>query len=105
MDPVGLLESHANEFRALGAKRIGVFGSFARGDYAPESDVDIYVEFDEPKRTFRNFNAIYDLLESIFQRRIDLVTDGALNERKAQAILPTVRYAPFSDPAPAGHSG
>jgi len=30
--------------RALGAQRIGVFGSFARGEAAAESDVDVYLE-------------------------------------------------------------
>jgi predicted nucleotidyltransferase len=33
------------------------------------------------------------LLRELFGRPIDLVTDGALSERKARLILPTVRYA------------
>jgi uncharacterized protein len=31
MDPLAVIESHVEEIRALGARRIGVFGSFARG--------------------------------------------------------------------------
>ena len=96
MEVLELLEGQAEVLKAYGAKRIGVFGSCARGEAGADSDVDIYIEFDETQRTFRNFNAIYELLESLFGRRIDLVTDQSLTERKAKIILPTVRYASLS---------
>ena len=93
MDPLALIEAHAQELHALGARRIGVFGSFARENATPESDVDVYVEFSEGMKTYDNFYAIYELLRELFGRPIDLVTDGALSEKKARLILPTVRYA------------
>ena len=93
MDPLVLIEAHADELRALGAQRIGVFGSFARGEATAESDVDVYLEFAKGKKSYDNFFAIYELLQELFGRSIDLVTDGSLNERKARIILPTVRYA------------
>jgi uncharacterized protein len=77
----------------LGARRLGVFGSFARGEADEDSDVDIYVEFDETRRTYDNFFALHELLESLFGRRVDLVTDKSLTETKARLILPTVCYA------------
>ena len=93
MDPLALIEAHAEELHALGARRIGVFGSFAKNQATPESDVDVYVEFSEGMKTYDNFFALYELLRELFGRPIDLVTDGALSERKALLILPTVRYA------------
>ena len=93
MDPLALIEAHADELRAFGARRIGVFGSFAREGGTPESDVDIYLEFVEGMKTYDNFFAIHELLQGLFGRPIDLVTDGSLSERKANIILPTVRYA------------
>jgi len=93
MDPLALIEAHAEELHALGARRIGVFGSFAKNQATPESDVDVYVEFSEGMKTYDNFFALYELLQELFDRPIDLVTDGALSERKARLILPTVRYA------------
>ena len=93
MDPLALIEAHAQELHALGARRIGVFGSFARESATPQSDVDVYVEFSEGMKTYDNFYAIYELLRELFDRPIDLVTDGALSEKKARLILPTVRYA------------
>ena len=93
MDPLNVIQTHLAELLALGARRIGVFGSFARGEARSDSDVDVYVEFDEGKRTYDNFFALHELLEHLLGRRVDLVTDKSLTETKARLILPTVRYA------------
>ena len=92
-DILKLLESQSEALQAHGVKKIGVFGSYARDEADAKSDVDVYVEFNDAQRTFRNFNVIYEILESVLHRRIDMVTDRALSERKAKIILPTVRYA------------
>jgi hypothetical protein len=92
MNPLTVIQEHAEELRALGARRVGVFGSFARGEADKDSDVDVYVEFDDVQRTYDKF-ALHELLEKLFGRRVDLVTDKSLTETKAQLILPTVRYA------------
>jgi hypothetical protein len=92
-DPIIQLEEHSQAIRQFGAQRIGVFGSLARGEATGKSDVDVYVEFAPSQRTFRNFNALYELLERIFGRAVDLVTDHSLSEHSARVILPTVRYA------------
>jgi predicted nucleotidyltransferase len=93
MNPLAVIESHVDEIHALGARRIGVFGSFARDQARDDSDVDVYVEFEDEKRTYDNFFALHELLERVLGRRVDLVTDKALTETKARLILPTVRYA------------
>lgn len=91
-DPLAILRVHAAELRALGARRLGVFGSFARGEAGADSDLDVYVEFEEAQRTYDNFFALHERLERLTGRRVDLVTDRALNASKARLILPTVRY-------------
>lgn len=93
MNAVETLEAHAAELRELGARRIGVFGSRARGEGRPDSDVDVFVELDDSKRTFHGFNDLYEFLEELFKTKVDLVTDKALSERWAKRILPTVQYA------------
>lgn len=93
MNPLAVIQGHIAELRALGARRIGVFGSFTRGEERRDSDVDVYVEFDDDKRTFDNFFTLHELLEALLGRRVDLVTDRALTETKARLILPTVQYA------------
>lgn len=93
MNPLIIIQGHLDELRALGARRVGLFGSFARGDARPDSDVDVYVEFDDAQRTYDNFFALHERLENLLGRRVDLVTDKSLTETKARLILPTVRYA------------
>ena len=93
INPWKLMEAHAAELRALGVRRIGVFGSFAKGEAKPESDVDVYLEFSAGMKSYNNFFAVHELLEGLFKRPIDLVTDGSLSQRKSRLILPTVRYA------------
>ena len=93
MNPLTVIQAHLAELLALGARRIGVFGSFARGEERDDSDVDVYIELDEAKRTYDSFFALHERLESLLGRRVDLVTDKSLTETKARLILPTVRYA------------
>jgi uncharacterized protein len=93
MNPLAVIQAHLHELRALGARRVGVFGSFARGEARSDSDVDVYVEFEEARRTYDNFYALHERLEDLLGRRVDLVTDQSLCETKARLILPTVRYA------------
>ena len=51
MDPLSILEAHANDLKALGARKIGIFGSFAKGRASQKSAVDVYLEFEEGGKT------------------------------------------------------
>ncbi len=62
MNVVEILRSQEPEMKKrFGVKRIGVFGSFARGDQKDPSDIDILVEFEKP--TFDNFMDLAFFLE------------------------------------------
>ena len=65
--------------RALGVRRLALFGSVARNKAKPGSDVDLLVEFAPEQKSFDRFNALYDLLESILNSQIELVTTEALS--------------------------
>ena len=72
-------------------KRIGLFGSFARGDEKGTSDVDIMVEFEEP--TFDNFMKLSFFLEDLFARRVELVTPDSLSPYIAPYVNKEVVWA------------
>ena len=64
--------------RAHGARRVGVFGSVARGEERPDSDLDLVVRFQKP----RGFLAIVRLereLSEALGRKVDLLTEGAIS--------------------------
>lgn len=71
--------------------RIGVFGSFARGEARPNSDVDILVELAEP--TFDHYMDLKFRLEEALQRPVDLVIADALKPRLKPFIEKEVLYA------------
>ncbi|MGD1891230.1 MAG: nucleotidyltransferase family protein [Cyclobacteriaceae bacterium] len=77
----------ANEF---GVNQIGYFGSFAKGDYHQDSDVDVLVAFN--KKIGWKFFDLKDYLESVLDRKVDLVTERSLKKQWKQAILQQVRY-------------
>jgi predicted nucleotidyltransferase len=56
-----------------------IFGSFARGDYNPKSDIDLMVRFkDTSKTSLFDFADIAYLLEEKIKMKIDLVEEGYL---------------------------
>lgn len=80
------------ELARAGVRRLGVFGSVARGEAGPESDVDVLVEFDTAPDLFE-FAALRDRLAEILGRPVDLTTPQALKPRMRARILDEVRYA------------
>jgi hypothetical protein len=94
MDILTLLRQHEPELnRRFGVAKIGVFGSFARGEERPDSDVDVLVVFQKGKKTFDNFMGTKFYLEELFRRRVDLVTEAALKPLIRDPILQDVLYA------------
>ncbi len=65
--------------RKYGVKRMGLFGSYARGEEHPDSDIDILVEFYPGNATFDNFMQLAAELEEIFHKRVDLLTYDGLS--------------------------
>jgi len=58
-----------------------VFGSTARGDNRPDSDVDILVRFNQMDNLFEFVGIKLDLEDALGGRKVDLVQMGALRER------------------------
>jgi hypothetical protein len=92
MNVIDILKSHEREIKKrFGVKRIGLFGSFARGEQKDTSDVDILVEFEEP--TFDNFMNLAFFLEDLFSRRVELVTPDSLSPYIAPYVEKEVVWA------------
>ncbi len=79
------IRSHRKEIDLLGVERIGLFGSFARGEESPQSDLDFLVEFKH--KTFDNYMGLRDLLESLFARKVDLVIKESVKPRLRKKIF------------------
>jgi predicted nucleotidyltransferase len=61
-----------------GARNVRVFGSVARGDAGPDSDVDFLVEMDADRSLLDHIGLVQDL-EDYLGRKVDVVSDRALH--------------------------
>ncbi len=96
-DILSLLQQYQDSFRELGVRKLGLFGSFVRGEQTDSSDVDILVEFEPDQKTFDNFIRTAVLLEQLLGRRVELVTLEALSPYLKPHIMREVEYVPFGD--------
>jgi len=92
---VTVLQNEERRIRGLGVRRLGLFGSFRRGDQRPDSDVDLLVEFEPGRKTFDSFMDLAFFLESLLGRRVELVTPESLSPYIGPRILREVQYVPF----------
>ena len=80
------LSAHPSELKALGVLSLEIFGSVARGDAGPGSDVDLLVEFDRPIGLFHFFRTLRTL-EQLLGCRVDLVMRDAVKPQLRGRIL------------------
>jgi hypothetical protein len=69
-----------------GARNVRVFGSVARGEDGPESDVDLLVEF-EPGRGLLNHAALIGELQKLLGCKVDVASNNGLKPRIRQRIM------------------
>ena len=91
-DILDLLSRYNDDLRnRFSVKKIGLFGSYARNEALPGSDVDMLVEFTHP--TFDNYMDLKFYLEDLFQTPVDLVIADTLKPRIIPYIMNEIVYA------------
>lgn len=83
------LQKHHDLLKKYTVKRIGLFGSYARGKPQKTSDLDFVVEFQEP--TFDNFISLLDFLEGLFRRKVDLLTPAGVDSIRVKDVAEHIR--------------
>ncbi|MCH5176200.1 MAG: nucleotidyltransferase domain-containing protein [Prevotellaceae bacterium] len=71
-------ETIAEYFKTKPVVKAWIFGSFARGEETPQSDVNILVMLDPNKPVGMEFFGMYEDLKEPLGRNVDLVTDRSL---------------------------
>jgi predicted nucleotidyltransferase len=94
MDPAmtiaELLKTRRDEILAIaerhGASNVRIFGSVARGEAGPDSDVDLLVDL-ERGRTLIDHGQLQVDLEGLLGRKVDVVTErGLLSHLRARVL-------------------
>ena len=87
-----ILEENQNTIKSYGVKRLGLFGSCARGECSEASDLDFVVEFD--KKSFDLYMDLKAFLEELFGCQVDLVLADTIKPRLRTTILEEAVHVP-----------
>jgi predicted nucleotidyltransferase len=87
-----LLREHMDELRTMGVESLSIFGSVARDEAGPDSDVDVLAEIGPGIGLFQ-YIRIQDRLAEILGRRVDLATPDALRPRIRDRVLAEAVHA------------
>jgi hypothetical protein len=92
LELIELIKLHTNLLHKYGVKDIYLFGSFSRNEVTEKSDVDLLIDFESNKKTLMNIIEIGDFLESIFGRKVDIITRNDLSKFIGPHILNSMEH-------------
>ncbi len=94
MDAQSLLKAHRKEILSIaarnGAVNVRIFGSVARGDHRPDSDIDFLVNL-EAGRSLLDLARFLRELQSLLGQKVDVVTEAGLRARIRSDVLREAR--------------
>jgi uncharacterized protein len=90
---IRILSENRAELRKMGVRSLALFGSAARGELRPDSDIDLLVDL-EPPYTYDRYIHIKFFIEDMLQRSVDLVMSETLKARVRPYIEKEAIYVP-----------
>lgn len=72
-----VLKRNRDLLKKYRVRKIGLFGSHIRNQASSESDIDLIVDFEE--KTFDNYIELSFALENLFNKKVDLLTEGGIS--------------------------
>jgi predicted nucleotidyltransferase len=77
---IALLKAHEAELRQLGVQSLFMFGSTARGDARPDSDVDLFFDHERGKFGLYELMDVKERAAEILGRKTDIMTRGSIHK-------------------------
>jgi len=96
------LETNGRQLRRLGVERIALYGSVARDEATPQSDVDVLVELADAFLTLEGYMDLCFYLEELFGRRVDVTTFRSIKPHMRDRVLADAVYPEMRERVPAG---
>jgi hypothetical protein len=80
------LRRHSADLKGLGAARLYLFGSVAKNEARPDSDVDLFFDFDDPHFSLVELVALNDRIAELLHARADVMSRGSIHPRLRPSI-------------------
>ncbi len=80
------LRRHSTDLKRLGASRLFLFGSVAKGEAQPGSDVDLFLDFESPDFSLIELVAINDRIAELLGVRADVTSRRSIHPRLRASI-------------------
>jgi uncharacterized protein len=82
-----VLTAERSRLRELGVADLRIFGSFARDQAGPESDLDVLVRFESGRKSYETFLDLSEWLEQVTGRPVELITREGLSPHLGPLII------------------
>ena len=87
------IKSYKPELLRFGIIKVGLYGSYLKGEQSDKSDIDILIDFEPDKENYDNYMAVCDIFEKLFKNeKVEIVTKNGLSPYIGPKILNEVQY-------------
>ena len=80
------LRRHSADLKGLGVSRLYLFGSVAKNEARPDSDVDLFFDFDDPHFSLVELVALNDRIAELLHARADVMSRGSIHPRLRPSV-------------------
>ena len=84
---VKMLREHEPELRMLGAAHVSLFGSVLRGEQRADSDVDLFIEYDDPRFSLIELARLQEEIGKLLPSKVDVMTRDSLHPLIREEII------------------
>ena len=91
-DIIRKIRQNEIEIRNFGVRRLGVFGSFVKGNNTENSDVDILVSFEDVPKIAKAYFGLKFYLEDLLNMEVDLCRDKDIRIELKDEIMKSIKY-------------
>jgi predicted nucleotidyltransferase len=93
-DALATLHEHERDLRARGIRHAGIFGSVARGESRPDSDLDIIIDIEPDAHvTVLDYVGLKEYIAGLFHGPVDVVSRDGLKPHVRPAAMANAVYA------------
>jgi predicted nucleotidyltransferase len=88
-EAISLLQQHEADLKRLGVEHLYMFGSTARGEAGPDSDVDLFFDYQKGKLGAYELMDVKEYASGILGRKIDIMMRDSLHKTLREAMEAT----------------